>query len=200
MLIGIAEFCCVREALSTLSTIVPSGREPLFLLAGPAHLFMPCDRPALALFGHCVPQRIWCSTHKSENPADVVDSNLSLRPLEVQPSLGGTNECLSFDVTHEPVPPLPMPTRSGTYLAPETNEHRVPGESNGWHSQGPVRQSQAPRPRSILDYPRHSRSAVARARRRTVPQQTVDSILTTRRSAAISWSPSEQELGSDRLL
>ena len=43
----------------------------------------------------------------------------SLRPLEVQPSLGGTNECLSFSVTHEPVPPLPMPTRSGTYLTPE---------------------------------------------------------------------------------
>jgi hypothetical protein len=38
------------------------------------------------------------------------------------------------------------------------------------------------------------------ARRRTVPQQTVDSILTTRRSAAISWSPSEQELGLDRRL
>ena len=123
---------------------------------------MLCDKPsALALFVYYVPQRIWCSTHKSENPADVVDLNLSLRPLEVQPSLGGANKCLSFGVTHEPVPPLPMPTRSGTYLTPETNEHRVPGKSNSWHSQGPVRQSQVPRPRSILDCPRLSRSAVA---------------------------------------
>ncbi len=36
----------------------------------------------------------------------------SLRPLEVQPSLRGANECLSLSVTHEPVPPLPMPTRA----------------------------------------------------------------------------------------
>ena len=52
----------------------------------------------------------------------------SLRPLEVQPSLRGANECLSLSVTHEPVPPLPMPTRSGTYLTPETHQYRVPGE------------------------------------------------------------------------
>src|ERR1700730_10376831 len=131
---------------------VRSWKRSTSVLPSPAHLFILCDRAsALALFVYYVPQRIWCSTHKSENPADVVDANLSLRPLEVQASLGGTNECLSFDVTHEPVPPLPMPTRSGTYLAPEIDEHRVPGESNGWHSQGPVRQFQAPRPRSILD-------------------------------------------------
>ena len=129
-----------------------SWKRSTNVLLSPAHLSELCDQAgALVLFGYCVPQRIWCSTHKSENPADVIDSNLSLRPLEVQPSLRGANECLSFSVTHEPVPPLPMPTRSGTYLTPETNEHRVPGESNSWHSQGPVRQSQAPRPRSILD-------------------------------------------------
>ena len=68
----------------------------------------------------------------------------SLRPLEVQPSLRGANECLSLSVTHEPVPPLPMPTRSGTYLTPETHQYRVPGELNGWHSQPPS-------PQSILD-------------------------------------------------
>ena len=131
------------------------------LLPSHARLSELCDQAsALALFGYCVPQRIWCATHKSENPGDVVNSNLNLRPLEVQPSLGGTNECLSFSVTHEPVPPLPMPTCSWTYLTPETNENRVPGESNGWHSQGPVRQSQAPRPRSIVGCPRLSRSAV----------------------------------------
>ena len=93
------------------------------LLPSPTHLLELCDQAgALALIGFCGPQRIWCSTHKSENPGDLIDSYLSLRPLEVQPSLGGTNKCLSFDVTHEPVPPLPMPTRSGTYLTPDANE------------------------------------------------------------------------------
>ena len=147
MLNGIAEFYYARDYLSSsLSTMAPCSREPRFHLLGPAHLLELCDQAgALALFGYCVHQRIWCSMHKSENPADVINSNLSLRPLEVQPSLGGTNECLSLCVTHEPVSPLPMPTRSGTYLTPQTNEHRVPGESNGWHSQSPVRQSQAPR-------------------------------------------------------
>jgi hypothetical protein len=58
------------------------------VLASPTHLLELCDQAgALALIGFCGLQRIWCSTHKSENPADVIDSNLSLRTLEVQPRL-----------------------------------------------------------------------------------------------------------------
>jgi hypothetical protein len=108
------------------------------ILPPPVHLFALCDQGgALALIGHCGHQRKWCSTYKSENPGDAIDSNLSLRPLEVQPSLRGANECLSFCIIHKPVRPPPMPPRFGTYLTPEINEHLVRGESNGWHSQSP---------------------------------------------------------------
>ena len=46
-------------------------------------------------------QRIRCATDKSEYPGDVVDAKLSLRPLEVQPRLRGTNESLGLSITHQ---------------------------------------------------------------------------------------------------
>ena len=67
-------------------------------------------------------QRIWCSAHKSENPGDVIDAKSEPATSGSRPSLRGANKCLSFSVAHEPVPPAVVPTRSGTYLAPEINE------------------------------------------------------------------------------
>ena len=211
MLTGIAELYCARDCRSpSLFTITPSVAIHGFFHPGsPTCLSCATQAGALTLIGYRVPQRIWCSTHKSENPADVIDPNLSLRPLEVQPSLRGANECLSFSITHDPVPPLPMPTRPGTYLTPEINEDRVPGETNGWRSDSPVRQSnhtatenhcattnswtraQAPRPPIDREFDRGTADPPpCSADGRLCPQLAPDSSLGRRRSAAISRSPS----------
>src|SRR5580704_10667315 len=86
----------------------------------------------LALLG-CGRQTIWCAADESEYPGGVVDANLSLRPLKVQPRLRGTNEPLGLSITHHPATPLPLPTRTGAYLAAQVHEQRVPGKSNSRH-------------------------------------------------------------------
>jgi hypothetical protein len=71
---------------------------------------------------------------EAAHPGYVVDAKLSLQPLEVQPRLRGTNEPLGLSITHHPATPLLLPTCTGTYLAAQVYEQRVPGKSNGGHS------------------------------------------------------------------
>ena len=40
-------------------------------------------------------------------------------------------------IAHEPLTPLLLPSRTGTYFAPEIDKCRAPDKSNGWHALRP---------------------------------------------------------------
>ena len=112
---------------------VPPDRTIIIPSCRGSPLLERCSQTGVLAPLGCGRQRIWCAADESEYPGDVVDTNLSLRPLKVQPRLRGTNEPLGLSITHHPATPLPLPTRTRAYLAAKVHEQRVPGKSNGRH-------------------------------------------------------------------
>jgi hypothetical protein len=89
----------------------------------------------LFLFGHR--EGKWCITHKANDPSDIVDPNVGMCPLKLQPRLRCLEKPPCFGIAHEPLTPLLLPSRTGTYFAPEIDKCRAPDKSNGWHALRP---------------------------------------------------------------
>src|SRR6478736_2134154 len=74
-----------------------------------------------------------CITHEPYDPRDIVDANVGMGPLKLQPRLRCLKKPPRFGIAHDPLTPLLLPSRTGTYFAPEIDKCRAPDKSNGWH-------------------------------------------------------------------
>jgi hypothetical protein len=58
-------------------------------------------------------------------------------PLKLQSRLRSLEKPPRFGIAHDPLTSLLLPSRTGTYFAPEIDKCRAPGKSNGWHALRP---------------------------------------------------------------
>ena len=89
----------------------------------------------LSRFGHR--QGEWCITYKADDPSDIVDPNVGMCPLKLQSRLRSLEKPPRFGIAHDPLTSLLLPSRTGTYFAPEIDKCRAPDKSNGWHALRP---------------------------------------------------------------
>ena len=91
--------------------------------------------PGLRRFGHR--QGEWCITYEADDPSDIVDPNVGMCPLKLQPRLRSLEKLPRFGIAHDPLASLLLPSRTGTYFAPEIDKCRAPDKSDGWHALRP---------------------------------------------------------------
>ena len=58
-------------------------------------------------------------------------------PLKLQSRLRSLEKPPRFGIAHDPLTSLLLPSRTGTYFAPEIDKCRAPDKSNGWHALRP---------------------------------------------------------------
>ena len=131
---------CCRVALEVVSgprtncfaparCAVPDG--------GPDRLRLQGEGGGRVLFRLGHRQGEWCITYKADDPSDIVDPNVGMCPLKLQSRLRSLEKPPRFGIAHDPLTSLLLPSRTGTYFAPEIDRCRAPDKSNGWHALRP---------------------------------------------------------------
>jgi hypothetical protein len=76
----------------------------------------------------------WCITYEADDPSNIVDLNVGMCPPKLQPRLRSLEKPPRFGIAHDPLTPLLLPARTGTYFTPEIDKCGAPDKSNGWHA------------------------------------------------------------------
>jgi hypothetical protein len=131
---------CCRVALE----VVSGPRTNCFASArcavpdgGPDRLRLQGEGGGRVLFRFGHRQGEWCITYEADDPSDIVDPNVGMCPLKLQSRLRSLEKPPRFGIAHDPLTSLLLPSRTGTYFAPEIDKCRAPDKSNGWHALRP---------------------------------------------------------------
>src|SRR3984957_2523471 len=131
-------------AVGSRSNVVSGPRTNCFASArcavpdgGPDRLRLQGEGGNRVLFRLGHRQGEWCITYKADDPSDIVDPNVGMCPLKLQSRLRSLEKPPRFGIAHDPLTSLLLPSRTGTYFAPEIDKCRAPDKPNGWHALRP---------------------------------------------------------------
>jgi hypothetical protein len=77
--------------------------------------------------------------HESDDPDGIVYRDLCVPLLILQSGLSRAHEGLRFVILHEPLAALLLPTRIGTNLTSQLDQHRAPRKADCRHFVSPIR-------------------------------------------------------------
>ena len=77
--------------------------------------------------------------HESDDPDGIVHRDLRLTLLIFESGLNCSHEGLRFVILHEPLAAVLLPTRIGTNLASQLDQHRAPRKADCRHFVSPIR-------------------------------------------------------------
>ena len=81
-----------------------------------------------------------------------VDPNFGMRPLKLQSGLRSSEKPLRFGIAHDPLAPLLLPSRTGTYFAPKIDQYRVPDEFEEWMARRCILLQSIGNPTTLANY------------------------------------------------
>jgi hypothetical protein len=77
--------------------------------------------------------------HESDDPDGIVHRDLRLTLLIFESGLNCSHEGLRFVILHEPLAAVLLPTRIGTNLTSQLDQHRAPRKADCRHFVSPIR-------------------------------------------------------------